>query len=138
MENIVKSALKLAGNKYAFVGSLSENNMPNIKSMLVTKRVGIKTYYFVSNNSAMRTKQFKDNNNACLYFIGKIFQRELMLEGTMEILDDIENKKLIWKGEFEKKYRNGGINDPDLCILKFTAINVRYYNNKITEIIEIK
>ena len=124
---IINKALQLAKNKIAFVGSVNENNAPNIKAMLVAKHDGLKTFYFASNNSAIRTGQYKNNNKACIYFNGGLIYKGLMLEGTMEILNDIENKKLIWKNGMKNIYKNGGVNDPDYCVLKFIAKNGRYY-----------
>jgi general stress protein 26 len=39
----------------------------------------------------------------------------------------MENKKLFWKNGMQNIYKNGGVNDPDYCILRFTAKNGRYY-----------
>lgn len=125
--NIIKKASKLANKKIAFVGSVNENNDPNIKAMAVAKHDGLKTFYFASNNSAIRTGQYKNNNKACVYFSGGLIYKGLMLEGTMEILNDEYSKKLIWKNKFKGAYKNGGINDPDYCVLKFTAKAGRYY-----------
>jgi general stress protein 26 len=50
-----------------------------------------------------------------------------MLEGTIEILNDENNKKMIWKNSFKSIYKNGGIIDPDYCVIKFTAKTGRYY-----------
>ena len=137
MEKIIEKALKLAKNKIAFVGSVNKNNVPNIKAMLVAKYDGLKTFYFASNNSAMRTEQFKHNNNACIYFKGGPIYKGLMLEGTMEICNDENNKKLLWKNNMKGAYPNGGINDPDYCVLKFTAKTGRYYYWFKTEAFEI-
>jgi general stress protein 26 len=137
MKKIKESSLKLAGKKVAFVGSVNKDNAPNIKAMLVMKREGLKTFYFASNNSAIRTEQFKQNNNACVYFSGGPIYRGLMLEGTMEILNDEANKKLIWRNDFKDAYKNGGINDPDYCVLRFTAKTGRYYYMFETESFEI-
>ena len=127
MKTPKEKALKLLKKKIALVGSVNENNIPNIKAMLVEKRNGIKDFYFASNNSSMRVKQFLKNNNACLYFHGGILYTGIMLEGTIEILNDENNKKMIWKNSFKSIYKNGGINDPDYCVIKFTAKTGRYY-----------
>ncbi|MDR1248850.1 MAG: pyridoxamine 5'-phosphate oxidase family protein [Treponema sp.] len=105
----------------------AKNNVPNIKAMLVVKHDGLKTFYFASNNSAMRTEQYKHNTSACIYFNGGPVYKGLMLEGTMEIANDATNKKLIWKKGMKNAYKNGGINDPDYCVLKFTAKTGRFY-----------
>jgi general stress protein 26 len=132
-----KKAMKLTNKKIAFVGSIGQNNAPNIKAMLVAKRDGLNTFYFASNNSAMRTEQFKINGKACIYFYGKPIYEGLMLEGTMEVINDENIKKLIWKNGMKNAYKNGGINDPDYCVLKFIAKSGRYYTWFKTETFEI-
>jgi general stress protein 26 len=138
MKTNKEKALKLLKKKVALVGSVNENNVPNIKAMLVMKRNGIKEFYFASNNSSMRVKQFLKNNNASLYFHNEIIYTGIMLEGTIEILNDEINKKLIWDNSFKSVYKNGGINDPDYCVLKFTAKSGRYYSMYKTEIFNIE
>ena len=138
MKNIKEKSLKLAKNKIAFVGSVNAHNAPNIKAMVVAKRDGMKTFYFASNNSAMRTEQFQRNNNACIYFRGGLIYKGLMLEGSMEILNDTDSKKLIWTRGMKSVYKNGGIDDPDYCVLRFTAKTGRYYYWYKTESFEIE
>jgi general stress protein 26 len=137
MKSLKEKASKLANKKIAFVGSINKNNAPNIKAMLVAKHGGLKTFYFASNNSAMRTEQYKYNNNVCIYFNGGIVYKGLMLEGTMEILNDETNKKLVWRNGMKNAYKNSGINDPDYCVLKFTAKAGRFYYWFETETFEI-
>jgi general stress protein 26 len=38
----------------------------------------------------------------------------------------------------EKVYKNGGINDPDYCVLKFTAFSGRHYYSLETHTFEIE
>jgi general stress protein 26 len=138
MKKIKERVLKLANKTIAFVGSVNHSNAPNIKAMIVAKHEGLKTFYFASNNSAMRTEQYKHNNNACIYFKGGLIYKGVMLEGTMEILNDEAIKKQIWRNSFKSAYKNGGINDPDYCVLKFTAKQGRYYYLFETEAFEIE
>jgi general stress protein 26 len=138
MEKYIKQSIRLANKKIAFVGSVNENNAPNIKAMLVEKHEGLKTFYFASNNSAIRTEQYKNNNKACIYFNGGLIYKGLMLEGIMEIYNDEKHKKMIWKKGMERIYKNGGINDPDYCVLKFTAFSGRHYYLFETKTFEIE
>jgi general stress protein 26 len=138
MDTVEEKVLKLIHQKIAFVGSITEKNTPNIKAMLIAQRDGNKIFYFASNNSAMRTKQFLQNKNACLYFIDDETYQGLMLEGILEIKNDREHKELIWDKCVKNAYKNGGINDPDYCVLKFTAKIGRYYCGFKTESFEIK
>ena len=51
------------------------------------------------------------------------------------LLDEYE--KMIWKNGMKSAYKNGGINDPDYCVLKFIAKSGRYYSWFKTETFEI-
>jgi general stress protein 26 len=113
----------------SFIGSIDEEGFPNTKAMLPpVMREGIKTFYWHTNTSSMRVPQYKNNPKACVYFCDKRFFRGVMLKGKMEVTDDKEIKKRIWKDEFTMYYK-GGINDPDFIIIKFTAESGRYYSN---------
>lgn len=138
MKTPKEKSLKLLNKKIALVGSVNETSMPNIKAMIVEKRIGIKEFYFASNNSSIRVKQFINNKNACLYFYGGIFYTGIMLEGTIEVLNDEMNKSKIWKKTFKSVYKNGGINDPDYCVIKFTAKTGRYYYKFQSESFDIE
>jgi general stress protein 26 len=51
-----------------------------------------------------------------------------MLKGTMEVVDDMDIKKEIWKDEFSMYYQ-GGMDGGDFILLKFTAETGRSYSN---------
>lgn len=117
----------------AFISSLDEDGFPNTKAMLPPrKRVGIKTFYFTTNTSSMRVRQFRINPKACIYFCDKRFFRGLMLKGTMEVLEDAASKEMIWQ-DGDTMYYPKGVTDPDYCVLKFTAQTGRYYANFSSE-----
>ncbi|WP_195841135.1 pyridoxamine 5'-phosphate oxidase family protein [Clostridium sp. WB02_MRS01] len=117
----------------AFISSLDEDGFPNTKAMLPPrKRVGIKIFYFTTNTSSMRVKQFRSNPKACIYFCDKRFFRGVMLKGTMEVLEDAASKEMIWQ-DGDTMYYPKGVTDPDYCVLKFTAQTGRYYANFSSE-----
>jgi general stress protein 26 len=60
-----------------------------------------------------------------------------MFKGKMEVLDDKQIKKEIWKDEFSKYYI-GGWDGGDFIIIKFTAENGRYYSNFSSEDFKIE
>jgi len=118
----------------SFICSVDENNYPNMKAMLKPrKRVGLKEFYFSTNTSSMRVKQFSNNPNASIYFYhkGLVKYTGVMLVGKMEVLTDQESKNMIWR------FYKGGVTDPDYCVLKFTAQSGRYYCDLKTEDFEI-
>lgn len=115
--------------KTAFIGSVDESGFPAIKAMLQPrKREGIKVFYFTTNTSSMRVRQYLTNNKACIYFCDNRFFRGAMLRGTMEVLTDAESKEMIWQ-EGDTVYYPGGVTAPDYCVLKFTATSGRFYSN---------
>jgi general stress protein 26 len=59
-----------------------------------------------------------------------------MLKGIMEVVDDVEVKKGIWKDDFSMYYQ-GGMDGGDFTILKFMAKTGRYYSNFKSEDFEI-
>ena len=98
-----------------YISSIDKDGFPNTKAMLKPrKRIGLKEFYFSTNTSSMRVRQYKNNSNASIYFYHQGFMKYVgvMLTGKMEVLTDQETKNMIWeKGDtmFYKK----GVTDPD-------------------------
>jgi len=121
----------------SFIGSIDSDGFPNMKAMLPPrKRTGIRLFWFTTNTSSMRAAQYRKNPNACIYFCDKRFFRGVMLKGTMEVLEDARTKEMIWQ-EGDTMYYPGGVTDPDYCVLKFTAMNGRYYSNFNSEDLDV-
>lgn len=113
----------------SMIGSVDATGFPNMKAMLPPrKRTGIKQFYFTTNTSSMRVKQYLENPKASVYFFDKRYFRGVMLKGTMEVLTDAQSKEEIWR-EGDDMYYPEGVTDPDYCVLKFTAQEGRYYSN---------
>jgi general stress protein 26 len=125
--------------KVAFICSVDGEGFPNVKAMLRPRKIdGVKSFYFSTNTSSMRVKQYLANPKASIYFYhkGLIKYVGVMLVGTMEILTDQESKKMIWK-KGDKLFYKKGVTDPDYCVLKFTATKGRYYCDLKTESFDI-
>lgn len=121
----------------SFIASISEKGFPNMKAMLPPrKREGIKEFWFTTNTSSMRVAQYRENPNASIYFCDKCFFKGVMLIGTMEVMEDTDTKQMIWR-DGDTMYYLKGITDPDYCVLKFTAIEGRYYSNFHSEYFEV-
>lgn len=130
MKDVEKTISRIIDNqKVSFIGSVDAEGFPNMKAMLPPrKREGIRTFYFTTNTSSMRVRQFMKDNRACIYFCDRRFFRGVMLKGTMEVLTEPEYKELIWE-EGDTMYYKEGVTDPDYCVLRFTAFSGRYYCN---------
>lgn len=130
----MRDAEKTIGNMIDKIGvsiisSVDEAGFPNTKAMLPPrKREGIKHIYFTTNTSSMRVNQYTNNPKACIYFYDKRFFRGVMLIGVMEVLKDNISKEMIWR-DGDQMYYSKGIEDPDYCILRFTADKGRFYSN---------
>ncbi len=117
----------------SLIGSIDADGFPNVKAMLPPRqREGIREFYFTTNTSSMRVAQYRKNPNACIYFCDKRFFRGVMLKGTMEVMEDTATKEMIWR-DGDTMYYPKGVTDPDYCVLKFTAVNGRYYSNFSSE-----
>lgn len=58
--------------KVSFICSVDENGCPNVKAMLKPRKInGCKEFYFSTNTSSLRVKQFQNNPNASIYFYHK-------------------------------------------------------------------
>ena len=113
----------------AYISSVDDEGYPWTKAMLAPRlREGIKTFYFTTNTFSIRVAQYKANSKASIYFCDEKGFRGLALRGTMEVLTDVESKQKIWR-EGDTEYYPGGVTDPNYCVLRFTAIDGRYYSN---------
>lgn len=117
----------------SIISSVDNQGYPNTKAMVPPRmREGIKYIYFSTSSSSMRVKQYSDNPKACVYFYDKRFVRGVMLKGRMEVLHDAKSKDMIWR-DGDEIYYPKGINDPNYCVLKFTAESGRIYSNLKSE-----
>ncbi len=115
----------------SFICSVDNEGYPNVKAMLKPRiRKGLKEFYFSTNTSSFRVKQYLTNPKASIYFYSKEPNQfiGIMLKGTMEVVFNEEIKKIVWR-EGDTMYYKEGINDPDYCVLKFTSSSGRYYCN---------
>ena len=129
-KDFIKAGLSIvARSSKTIIASVDEDGFPNLKAMLQPrKHDGLKTFYFTTNTSSMRVQQYLKNPKASIYFYDSRFFRGLMLRGTMEVLQDQPTKDRIWR-DGDSMYYALGVTDPDYCVLKFTTINCRMYEN---------
>ena len=120
--------------KRAFIGSGDEDGFANMKAMLAPRERDGVTFYFTTNTSSLRVKQYLNNPKASIYFYhrGRFRYTGVMLKGTMQVLTDQETKDRIWRTGDSMFYKKG-VTDPDYCVLQFTANSGRYYQDLKTE-----
>ena len=120
--------------KTAFIGSVDEDGFPNIKAMLAPRERDGADFYFTTNTSSLRVKQYQNDPKASIYFYhrGRFRYMGVMLKGTMRVLTDQETKERIWRTGDTLFYKKG-VTDPDYCVLRFTAESGRVYRDLKTE-----
>ena len=113
----------------AYISSVDADGFPCTKAMLAPrKREGIKTFYFTTNTFSLRVAHYKANPKASIYFCDEKGFMGMMLRGTMEVLTDAASKEMIWR-EGDTEYYPAGVTDPNYCVLKFAAIDGRFYSD---------
>lgn len=124
----------LDAQKTAFIASVDEDGFPNIKAMLAPRERDGAVFYFTTNTSSMRVRQYLSNEKASIYFYhrGRFVYTGVMLKGTMRVLTDQETKNRVWRTG-DTMYYKQGVTDPDYCVLQFTAASGRWYRNLHTE-----
>jgi general stress protein 26 len=61
------------------IGSIDSNGYPNLKAMLKPREiVNLHEFYFTTNTSSMRVKQYEDNPKSSIYFYDTRFFRGLI------------------------------------------------------------
>ena len=120
--------------KTAFLASVDEEGFPNLKAMFTPRKIEGNCFYFSTNTSSMRARQYMDNPKASIYFYhrGRFRYEGIMLVGNMEVLQDFKIKEEIWQPG-DTLYYPGGVTDPDYCVLKFTALKGSQYCDLKTE-----
>ena len=111
---------------FCMLGTNGDDGFPNIKGMMNLKHKGLKKIWFSTNTSSRRVQQLKKDNRVCVYYVDDNPFKGLMLVGTIEILQDVESKKMLWS-EGTEKYYPMGVEDPDYSVLRFTAGWGNYY-----------
>ena len=114
-------------SKTAFLGTNGDDGFPNIKAMMNLKHEGLKKIWFSTNTSSKRVRQLRKDNRACVYYVDETDFKGLMLIGTVEILQDITSRKMLWTDGAEIYYPRG-VEDPDYSVLCFTAERGNYYH----------
>ena len=129
-KDFIRAGLSIvAKSSKTIIASVDDDGFPNLKAMLKPRENdGLKVFYFTTNTHSMRVKQYLENPKASIYFYDSRFFRGIMLRGTMEVLQDQPIKERIWR-DGDTLYYSLGVTDPDYCVLKFTALNGRMYEN---------
>ena len=75
--------------KVALIASVDGEGFPNMKAMLMPRKIDGNCFYFSTNTSSMRVAQYRKNPKASIYFFnkGRFRYEGVMLIGVVEILE---------------------------------------------------
>ncbi len=127
-EEAIKEALELANrSSVAMLGTNGDDGYPNIKAMFKMENEDLQTIWFSTNTSSGRVTQLLQNSKACVYFVDMDQGKGLMLIGNVEVLQDMESRKRMWRDGAERYYPSG-VTDPDFSVLRFKSQWGNYYH----------
>ncbi len=106
-----------------------KDNKPSCRIMEVQKVEDDLKIWFVSHKSSPKVEHVNINSNACIVSFNSETSRDIRLFGRLEAFEDMETKKCVWKDELAQ-YFQGGINDPELTVLKFSPERIEFRDMK--------
>lgn len=120
------------------VASVSEQGYPRICVLAPLKHNGIKEFWFSTGANGTKVRHFKNNEKAGVTFYHG--GDSVTITGKMEIETDRTVKDALWEEWIDflgKHFPNGGKDDPNYCILHFTAKETTVYVGGSFETFEI-
>lgn len=114
-----------------FVGSIDAQGFPVIRAMLrPRKHEGVRMLYFSTNAGTAKIAQFQANEKACVYFCNPTRFHGALLKGYMRVVEDKQEKQLVW-AEGDEQYYPGGKEGDDYVMLRFEALSGRSYGGDL-------
>jgi general stress protein 26 len=105
------------------------DNKPSCRIMEIQKVEDDLKIWFVAHKSSPKIEHVNKNSNACIVSFNNETFRDIRLFGKLEAFEDMETKKCVWKDELAP-YFQGGINDPELIVLKFSPERIEFRDMK--------
>lgn len=113
----------IAPGKTVLLVTANGAGQPNARAMMPVGSEGLKTVWMITGKSSDKYRELTRNAQCLIYATDPDDAEnylELRLWGRMELLDDAESRAKTWRDEY-LQYFPAGKDDPDLCVLKFTA-----------------
>jgi len=104
---------------------LDHEGYPTTSTLSISKADGIRQITFAAQLDSNKAKRAKENSRASICIFDDDYENgayyNITLVGDIEVATDIETKKATWYEALEEYYPNGGVEDPNYCVLKFTT-----------------
>jgi general stress protein 26 len=134
-----------------YLTTMGENGFPETRAMLNLRNreqyPSLVTFfesvggdflvYFTTNASSSKVTQIKKNPIVSAYYCRPKDWRGLMLNGSIEIVDDAAIKRALWQDSWTMYYPGDfGPSNPDYAVLRLRPRKMKGYQNLSTETLE--
>ena len=132
-EKAIKKAEEIINSKTAAVNMgvgvtlslLDHEGYPTTSTLSISKADGIRQLFFCGGLSSNKAKRAMECSRASVCIFDDDIENNayynITLVGDLDIITDPIIKKDAWYDGMEEHFPNGGINDPDYCVLRFTT-----------------
>ena len=104
---------------------LDHEGYPTTSTLSISKADGIRQIDFCGTLSSNKAKRAAACSRAAVCIFDDDYDNgayyNITLVGDVEVVTDPAVKKEAWYDALEEHFPNGGINDPDYCVLRFTT-----------------
>ena len=111
---------------FASLGFLDADGTPAVRRVFCAWHKGIGRHLISTNTSSGHVAALRRDGRACLYFSDDVTFEGVCLTGRAVPTRDESLRKLLWN-DGDEKYYPLGVDDPDYCIIEFTADRADYY-----------
>jgi len=103
---------------------LDHEGYPTTSTLSISKAEGIRQITFGVSLDSNKAKRAKENSHACVCIFDDDYENgayyNITLVGDVEVVTDAQMKKETWYSGLEEHFQ-GGADDPNYCVLKFTT-----------------
>ena len=111
---------------FADLGFLDAGGSPAVRRVFCARHRGIGAHLISTNTSSGHVRRLLENPAACLYFADSETFEGVCLAGRAVPTRDESLRNLLWN-DGDEKYYPLGVDDPDYCVIEFTADHADFY-----------
>ena len=111
---------------FADLGYIAEDGRHAIRRVFCVWHNGVGRHLISTNTSSGHVRRLTQNPDACLYFSDSESFEGVCLTGRAVPTRDEAYRELLWN-DGDEKYYPLGMDDPDYCVIEFTADRADYY-----------
>ena len=111
---------------FADLGFLGADGAPAVRRVFCVWHRGVGGHLISTNTSSGHVQQLAENPAACLYFADSETFEGVCLTGRAVPTRDGALRRRLWN-DGDEKYYPLGVDDPDYCVIEFTADRAEYY-----------